>query len=194
MIQSCQPQKVGGKISNTRTKKMSKILAENKKLEIQIIENKKLEYVKALWKLTIKESLDWVNALRSGKFTQGQGVLCAENFNHCSFCCLGVKAKLENKLKKIDDYYFFDVGNLPKKISDDILESKIALVDNEKMPKFGELPFNVNFTNDHGGKRKGFHSLSGINDAYGNFEQIAWVIEKLCVDKIMDKKHEPKQI
>lgn len=121
-----------------------------------------------LWKLSKEELREWIFALESGDYKQGRSSLCSSS----EFCCLGVKAKLEDRLKLIKGKNCF-VG--PNNISN----SK-SLFQHERMPPNGELPFKVSFKDSKWGLWfKEYVDLSGLNDRGMSFAQIGFVLRFL---------------
>jgi hypothetical protein len=41
---------------------------------------------------------EWVEALESGKYKQGEGVLCGKKGEELQYCCLGVLSKIQGRL------------------------------------------------------------------------------------------------
>jgi hypothetical protein len=104
----------------------------------------------------------WVEALRSGKYTQGQGRLRSSSN---AFCCLGVACDLAVKAGVIPppDEYVFSYG-----------EGREAT--------HNYLPLSVRewlgVTTEHGGLPLGHGSLAYKNDQGWSFERIADLIEE----------------
>src|SRR6478609_6994253 len=70
----------------------------------------------------------WIEALRSGKYRQIDGVLASENG---SFCCLGVACEIKNMARVIQD--------------DGILGFKYLNNINDSMPDFNYFEFTYGF-------------------------------------------------
>lgn len=113
----------------------------------------------------------WVEALRSGKYRQGNGALRNE---HNEFCCLGVLCDLvapdkwtESDIKGINNEKLYasydDEGLLPRRIVEQIAVSGSI-----------QRNFTVNLC---GGPDKGV-VLSELNDNGYTFNQLADIIEK----------------
>lgn len=124
-----------------------------------------------LWKVSREELREWIVALESGKYKKGRGQLCSKNEE---YCCLGVKAKLEDNLVPNDHYGY---GNFS--FSQDKSKSSFtaSLRGHKRMPPLGGLPFQVVLKN-----KIAYSStfLSQINDVYeSTFEQIAWILKVL---------------
>jgi hypothetical protein len=104
-----------------------------------------------------RETFDeWIEALNSGAYKQGKGVLCRvvkPDTKECEYCCLGVLAEvlnLKKELPKAHGAVIFDGGN-PQEPFVTILDETLGL------------------------KHKGMCMLTRMNDTYGlTFEQIAY--------------------
>jgi hypothetical protein len=49
--------------------------------------------------MTRKKRLEWIEALRSGKYTQGSNALARKRDGVMEYCCLGVLADLDGQLE-----------------------------------------------------------------------------------------------
>lgn len=113
----------------------------------------------------------WVEALRSGKYSQIDGVLASENG---SFCCLGVACEIKNMARVIQD--------------DGILGFKYLNNINDSMPDVKYFKFTYGF--DAKSRlvynfNHGTHMLSELNDnARFDFNAIAFVIEAACINRV----------
>jgi hypothetical protein len=98
----------------------------------------------------------WVEALRSGKYQQGQGYLQKDG----KFCCLGVLCDVSDvgEWKTIPDLYYGYTeiynygGHISKRYLTEELQSKLGLPD-EEQGHFADL-------NDE--KRKDFHYIANV--------------------------------
>jgi hypothetical protein len=112
--------------------------------------------------MAIKKSIKkkWIKALRSGKYEQGQTMLCDDDGK---YCCLGVLAQIVDPDRKTwngSQGYFGTV--------DDHGEPFITRADHNEQARLlgGCLP-----------PGKGMH-LTERNDDGASFKKIAWIIEK----------------
>jgi hypothetical protein len=114
----------------------------------------------------IKEQ--WVNALRSGEYTQGTGRLATIRPDHIEYCCLGVLCELAVKnglaVKSVQSNSFFRYYS-PNNIND----SNTATLPNCVL-EWAELK-------DRQGWSTNEDSLTSLNDHGKSFEEIAQVIE-----------------
>ena len=103
--------------------------------------------------LTRAEYVEWIKALRSGEYNQGQGRLVTKD----GYCCLGVLAKIKNKL---DEYNMF--MNNPNYLVDTDIDGNIT---------YYYLPI--------GDVSNGLdqNTLMHMNDNYKTFDEIADFIE-----------------
>jgi len=113
----------------------------------------------------------WIEALRSGKYRQIDGVLASENG---SFCCLGVACEIKNMARVIQD--------------DGILGFKYLNNINDSMPDFNYFEFTYGFLPTTR-LAKGLGGielmLSELNDNFGfTFDKIADVIEAACINRV----------
>lgn len=112
----------------------------------------------------------WVDALRSGKYTQGKGSLTENSEDRGSFdCCLGVACKLAIidgvKLSVYEDRY----GNVHYNGEENYLPEPVQawLGLSTNMGQYATVP----------GTRFG-HGLAGDNDGGKTFTEIADIIEQ----------------
>ena len=108
-------------------------------------------------KMSIQDKSDWINALKSGEYKQGKGVL---NRNNKEFCCLGVLCELQKDVEYIKKQK--DIGNNPIYIYDgnatalpDKLLEKFQIVDTAML----------------------INTLVSMNDGASTFNEIADFIE-----------------
>lgn len=111
---------------------------------------------------------EWVAALRSGEYPQGNGKLNVDG----KYCCLGVLCELLVKQGTVEEYdsngaISYGMGN---EYNGTILTQDIVRIAGLTSPT-GRLPTPVIW----GGKA--FHSLSGLNDSGASFTEIANIIE-----------------
>lgn len=126
-----------------------------------------LEIAEDYEKIPLPGRDEWLKALRSGEYVQGQRHLFRAHENGiCSYCCLGVLSKTQNRLT--DDGF-----DSEKRADGDALLSKSNPL-YEKLDSSGEFPWGVMFFDEDGREHL---SLSSINDDDYTFAQIADVIE-----------------
>lgn len=156
------------------------MIYENQDLGVKIDTNNltnqlKLEDFKKVYSLSDEEVLEWVQALESKKFKQGRSSLRSGDY----FCCLGVKALLEgNLIAENNERNSFAYCGLHTG----------ALMQHERMHDLGLLPILINYKitdEDDYGYWVESKSLAGMNDKGASFEQIAWVIRKIFLEKII---------
>lgn len=83
--------------------------------------NKKIK--KSKWgKLPKKFKERWIKALRSGKYTQGYGVLCDGN----KYCCLGVIEKICNVYSESNCYLIMKSSKVPSILKGTSKENKLV--------------------------------------------------------------------
>ena len=136
-------------------------------------------------KLTKRQIRQWVNALRSGKYKQTSGTLCADlgeddDTEDMRFCCLGVACDLflEGDWERADDGGIrlvvgrkYSLGMPPLELQDAINKS---------------LGFGPEDYNPSKKANKAFEGLepceglAGMNDGGKTFKQIARVIERVA--------------
>ncbi len=110
----------------------------------------------------------WIVALRSGKYTQGKGILCIEDNKTPKYCCLGVLCDIMETPYKIEQQSNYGLKNYGiKKYGKD--------------GDFNSLPFEVRqkalIGTESGHIREMQTSLSCLNDAGMSFLEIADIIE-----------------
>lgn len=118
--------------------------------------------------LTEQEAMEWVAALRSGKYKQGKDYLCRRANNvGLVYCCLGVKCDLENPNGWIEHDY-----NSVLKFKDE----RLLCPYEEEHPilRVGLLPI----SGTDGSNVYGYCSLASLNDSGFTFNQIADLIER----------------
>ncbi len=111
----------------------------------------------------------WLNALESGKFKKGQGVLCDGD----NYCCLGVLSKIQGRLLKYRGY-----------LRDGAEEAGLSANNPlyHILNNYGNLPAGVKITNrKHGGF---IGSLAGLNDETKDFSKVIAVIKLLFKQEI----------
>lgn len=108
---------------------------------------------------SVKEK--WLKALRSGKYKQSKGYLC----DPYGYCCLGVLAKIKNKLDETDDTGY-DFGS-------DLAQNGTKLKAKEKLVTCST--FVPNNWVDYTAQLK----LVKMNDRGRSFKYIAAWIEKM---------------
>lgn len=112
----------------------------------------------------------WIAALRSGEYVQGQGTLhSVDEYGNSQFCCLGVlcdlavKAGLLVEKEKMDSVFSYD--------GDRAILPPFVLHWSGLRNAHGLLSMSSRDT-------YGYVSLAGMNDAGVSFEEIADVIEE----------------
>lgn len=110
----------------------------------------------------------WVEALRSGEYKQGRGVLCKDN----KYCCLGVLCKINNRPSEMVKF-----DNSGVKLSPAFSSVYSVLSALGKFPPDVYVRANFNYGN-----------LSSCNDNGLNFLQIADIIEQVWQESL---RHEP---
>lgn len=110
-----------------------------------------------------KEIADkWVKALRSGKYKQGESVLCKVEDKNVKYCCLGVLCHILGTPYTVEDGC-----------------KKYGCEEDEQA--FCRLPFAVMLQTEMKsgiGRLDEFTTLSNLNDRGKSFEEIANVIEE----------------
>lgn len=134
----------------------------NLELGVEILFNKPVDgYIYNSVKLPKEKIEKWVETLESGRFPQGKRKLCMDG----EYCCLGVLAKIENKLERAERGRFVFNG------------SDSFLFEHEEISERGYLPFWANFKVE--GAFFKANSLVDLNDKGATFQQIAWIIKTL---------------
>jgi len=114
-----------------------------------------------------KKAVNWVKALRSGKFKQGEGQLKVVNKNDgkISHCCLGVLAEISG----VSDDFIMKSNSLSEKS----VRKTCGLWD-----RYGETVGFGDIRIRKGNKFFEFESLAAANDLGVSFKSIASWIEK----------------
>jgi hypothetical protein len=114
----------------------------------------------------------WVDALKSGNYTQGQGRLHAKDANgNSSFCCLGVLCDLANKDNIALEIEAYETSDGVSILYDDD-ESWLPNSVTEWSGVDHQGTFNEGLDNQE------FSTLAYLNDNGATFEHIATVIEE----------------
>lgn len=109
----------------------------------------------------------WVDALRSGEYTQGKQALKFTKAGKCYHCCLGVLCELYDK---------YNEEKLTETISDN--SRRIIAFDGETEILPERVREWAGLLNKRGSFNSGFESLMQFNDTGSSFEDIADVIEQ----------------
>lgn len=118
---------------------------------------------------------EWVAALRSGKYGQGDGLLYDPKKE--AYCCLGVLSKLQGRLKETPGGSFGDTTG------ESSFSTSSLAVDNEcygVIGPLGRIPPDCSVRVAPGDT---LSRLSSLNDWGATFEEIATIIEKLWKPK-----------
>lgn len=109
---------------------------------------------------------EWLEALKSGKYSQGKDVLC-QNGN---YCCLGVLSQIQGRLGEPSSYGYRSDGGSALYLDD---ENPIVKL----YPKFrrGGFPDGVLVNHNLGASV----ALSGLNDLGVPFTEIAEIIDQI---------------
>lgn len=141
----------------------------------------KLNLPKGYRKKTLPGLTEWVKALRSGRYKQGNYQLCSIENGKREYCCLGVRLQIQKQLKINGNEGFDKFGN-----DTDVEGFSENNPDFKIFDKMGMFPEGVDVTieTEKNGEIS-FSSLAGLNDeANFNFNEIADVLEKLYKEKV----------
>lgn len=123
---------------------------------------------------------EWIDALRSGDYDQGQGALVKiDEQGECSYCCLGVLAHIAGADRKVVDNHSNLAYDFDGRIESAILPETVAgtLVSDLDLTRV------VEYTTDYGSGGTDtddiMHVLTSRNDHGWTFERIADYLEKL---------------
>lgn len=116
-----------------------------------------------------KLKAQWIAALRSGNYTQGQGQLRRTEWGDATYCCLGVLCDISDKGMWGNNTYYHNGSYSSVGIPASLVKHTINVITPYDEPSEGPLPF----TDRNGGRLQ----LSTLNDTGMSFDQIADVIE-----------------
>lgn len=138
---------------------------------------------------------EWIEALRSGKYLQGQQALCrtyGEKPSDRKYCCLGVACDLIDPNLWISTRLIRWDGDQPGAVSDterNYLEYPDLPLDNGSLRDFtysGHLPPRLR-AQCYGIDNTVEHYLIGMNDAGKSFAEIADYLEKTVIPEMLQR-------
>jgi hypothetical protein len=135
------------------------------------IKEYKIVVPKGYRKIKLKDRDIWVEALRSGKYRQGEGMLAELVNKRYNYCCLGLRLKIQGRLVTSCGLGY-DVLDPTRYQPGCYVEEN---PDYKILGPVGKFPEGVRVDGDLGSEK----SLAELNDCGYTFKQIADIIERL---------------